>query len=181
MERINEEGEDDFSFFCGDLGLGESTRSRNYLEMEQLRMLEQLSSQQASPAGSKASLVLHQDHHNHQIQLNPLTIPGLGNGFSSVSDPLLYDHGANPLSCHSSVSGGVSEYGAVLSPSDGDQEPFPTYADVPFGTSLRQHKKLFEQEVENLRRQHSDSSQLFHETTDNKKDVKKTKGKTLYV
>ncbi|GFR66042.1 coiled-coil domain-containing protein 125 [Elysia marginata] len=127
----------------------------------------------ASPAGSKASLTLHQDLQDHQIQLTHLAIPGLGNGFSSVSDPLLYDY--KPLSCQSSVSGCTSEYGAVRPVCDRNQEPFPTYADVPYGTSLRQHKKLFEQEVENLRRQHLDSSQILNETTDNEKETKKTK------
>ena len=179
MESSNEEGEDVFSIVCGDLGLGESTRSRNYLEMEQLRMLEQSCSQRASPANSKASLVLHQDFHDHQMSLTQLATPGLGNGFSSVSDPLLYDYKDMALSCHSSISGCISEYGAVTPVSDLEQQPFPRYADVPYGTSLRQHKQLFEQEVENLRRQHLDSSQVFHDTesTDKEKDPKKTKGK----
>ncbi|CAG5125975.1 unnamed protein product [Candidula unifasciata] len=38
-----------------------------------------------------------------------------------------------------------------------DLEDFPTYADVPYGTSLRQQKKLFEQQIDNLRRQFSAS------------------------
>ncbi|RUS83095.1 hypothetical protein EGW08_009127 [Elysia chlorotica] len=172
MESSNEEGEDVFSIMCGDLGLGESTRSRNYLDLEQLRILGQSCSQATSLANSKASLVLQQDFQDHQMGLTQLAIPGLGNGFSSVSDPLLYEHKAMALSCHSSVSGCVSEYGAVSPVYDVDHQPFPKYADVPYGTSLRQHKKLFEQEVENLRRQHSDSthSHSCHESESMSKD-----------
>ncbi|GFO36264.1 coiled-coil domain-containing protein 125 [Plakobranchus ocellatus] len=174
----NGEEEDVFSIVCGDLGLGESTRSRNYLELEQLRTLELSCSPRGSPAGSKASLFLQSpDLQRH------LATPGLSSSISSASDPLLYESRSVPVSCHSSVSGGVSDRGAITPVGEGEQqqqqsnepETFPTYADVPLGTSMRQHKKLFDQEVENLRRQHCDTLKTLEEK-ESGKDSKILKG-----
>lgn len=46
-----------------------------------------------------------------------------------------------------------------------DGEPFPTYADVPYGTSLRQQKQLFEQNISTIFKKHNtidtDIGQVF--------------------
>lgn len=135
-----------FDAICGDLGLGESTRSSCYLNFENLKH------------DHNSDVCSHTDTKNHygssEQQSNSKT-------FNLQRSHIIQDNG--------------QRHGTNAQPYV-NSEDFPSYADVPYGTSLRQQKLLYEVQIEKLRKQFAAS-----QNEDAIKNSKSNKGKVVFV
>ncbi|XP_025094594.1 coiled-coil domain-containing protein 125-like isoform X2 [Pomacea canaliculata] len=134
--------DDTFSTVCGDLGLGDGLRPTSYLQFELGFMTDEPSSSNGKEASSKQSQNAREN--------------GRAGGARSANG----DQGENQWQEKRLSSDSVSLlYSGKNSREDmseevGETEQFPTYADVPYGTSLRQQKKLYEQNLGNILKKH---------------------------
>ncbi|XP_013087128.2 coiled-coil domain-containing protein 125-like isoform X2 [Biomphalaria glabrata] len=128
MDKVDKSEDDFFNIICGDLGLGESTRSSNVLKFDRKCYCVNNSHQNAC--------------HFNKVQSVFISSPTCAS--------------SNPLTdCSCALPGNYATKGnleAMNSESNSDLEHFPTFADVPYGTSMRQQKKLYEKQVNNLRK-----------------------------
>lgn len=148
--------DDAFSMICGDLGLGENSRASASLRYE----LEIL---------SESDLFVKSEKGKHE----PLATAGKGypedsGRIDSKSRSSSFEECSIPINKHKSGSNGSvsnrrrSSNSSSKSPKPGceekqceNEEYFPTYADVPYGTSLRQQRKLYEQNLGSIIKKHT--------------------------
>lgn len=155
MENTSEE-DDRFSIVCGDLGLGENTR-KSYLNCE----LMNLGHCHSTLSVSDSCLNSHLKGLNYGSDLHSISSKECGANiwerkFVSCDHSCETLLSTEPLVTTNTNTTNLGVQGMGM-------EVFPTYADVPYGTSLRQQKKLFEQQIDTLRRQFAAS--LSSDTT----------------
>lgn len=158
--------EDRFNIVCGDLGLGETTRSNNYIQFEDLNLANGYAHNHLSVSDSCL----------HVERSKPCTFPEHCDE-NGLRLKCCYLQPCQNLHSHGTDHSGLILKGSTIHSDDlsvhSSVESFPTYADVPYGTSLRQQKKLYEQQIDSLRRQFAASSSDF-EASNNNKESKKT-------
>ncbi|XP_059155418.1 coiled-coil domain-containing protein 125-like isoform X2 [Physella acuta] len=137
-----------FDAICGDLGLGESTRSSCYLNFENVKH------------GHNSNVYSHPDSKG---QYGSLEQQSNSKTFNMQHSHTLQDTGQrNGTNTQLNVS----------------SEDFPSYADVPYGTSLRQQKLLYEVQIEKLRKQFAASQN--EDSIKNSKSNKDSKNKNSF-
>lgn len=133
---MSDKADDKFSIVCGDLGLGEGLKPGGILQGLNLPEF---------PDGASSVT----PSHNESTVTRRNSQPCQANDRDSVSRQ-------TPERRKSLVFKSKPKRRSVdsgdISPSG--NEHFPTYADVPLGTSLRQQRKLFEQNLGSLRKKH---------------------------
>ena len=158
--------DDAFSMVCGDLGLGEHSRSSSALRYE----LEVLSDSDLLMKNSNGSVKsrpaqcgkgLHGDVEQINCKGRSASVEEPNSPDKSIGKQKLSEaksrspkHRANSTA---SASSGQEDENHTRA-----EEHFPVYADVPYGTSLRQQKKLYEQNLGSIMKQHTNS---FDEST----------------
>ena len=138
-------GDDMFNVVCGDLGLGQTTRSSIYLNYHNSLTERELFEKARNKKALKDVVVQHHDH-----------------GSKLFKQKANSDAHSKAKSKTSNKSNGRLKNKQSALPNGGthdniDMNIFPTYAEIPLGTSLRQHKQLYEQQVGDLRRQLSNN------------------------
>ncbi|XP_041370659.1 coiled-coil domain-containing protein 125-like [Gigantopelta aegis] len=133
----NKQSDDKFNIVCGDLGLGEGLKPGGLATFLQLDGIKDGSSCQCQSFISKA------------------------NG----SESRFSDAVATPKNKQSKSLIGRSKSKSLSSATESGsaercEENFPTYADVPLGTSLRQQKKIYEQNLDSLLKKHGCSASV---------------------
>ncbi|CAL1542153.1 unnamed protein product [Lymnaea stagnalis] len=158
--------EDLFNIVCGDLGLGETSRSNNYIQFEDLNTAN----------GHAHNYLSVSDSCLHVERSNPCTFPEHSDEHATRLK-CCYMQPCQNFHSHATDHSGLILKASLIHSDDLNVHPsvenFPTYADVPYGTSLRQQKKLYEQQIDCLKRQFAASSAEF-ETSKNNKDSKKS-------
>lgn len=146
-EDMSEDGDDLFNAVCGDLGLGETQKSSFFLNYD-LEINKYFSSpaycQLSNISHSESDLSSLQQERKHRVQ--NLFRKGFLNSVFSLGHSVKYAVNHEPAK------------------SDSESEVFPTYAEVQYGTSYRQQKKLYDQEMDHLMRQQSNSSPVPDDT-----------------
>ncbi|XP_046554234.1 coiled-coil domain-containing protein 125-like isoform X2 [Haliotis rubra] len=132
--------DDKFSIVCGDLGLGEGLKPGGILQGLNLPEFPDGASNVTPP-------------HNESTVTRRNSQPCHVNGSDSVSRQT--PERRKSLVFKSKTRGRSADSNDT-SPSG--SEHFPTYADIPLGTSLRQQRKLFEQNLGSLRKRHDMST-----------------------
>ncbi|XP_076469765.1 coiled-coil domain-containing protein 125-like isoform X2 [Babylonia areolata] len=150
--------DDAFNMICGDLGLGENSRSSASLRYE----LEVL---------SDSDLLTHSEKQKRKSVTSA--------GIASMDDSKLLNSKSRTSSCEESSTPDrpatkqkpdskdkrlKHKANAKTSCKSGDEENgcgndehFPTYADVPYGTSLRQQRKLYEKNLGSILKKHTNN------------------------
>lgn len=160
--------DDRFSALCGDLGLGEGLKPggifrQNSSTSEAEACVYKPTSQSPSSDEKKVnkplrSDVCHCQHNDSKITLSSTDCCN-NTDFSDGCDPDSPKQASSSILKHlvhrkMSKSRSVESQGDCRSPLGTEKETFPTFADVPYGTSLRQQKKLFEQNLDVLKKRH---------------------------
>jgi hypothetical protein len=147
--------DDEFSMICGDLGLGQNSRSSAAVRYElQVSSSDTgtgpitvtqgtFSRQQKTQDGVNRDRNDFQclDEHSGEVKTLSNKTPRTTSTSSSRKSKknALSRLKSSDSTCHSQDNVESVEH-------------FPTYADVPYGTSLRQQKKLFEQNISSFRK-----------------------------
>ena len=129
----NNDSEDTFNIVCGDLGLGDGLKPGGLTTFLHLDGMKDCSPCQCQKIISKTN--------NTERRC------------SEVADSFKSKQSAGKLKSIIGKSKSLSS----ANESDNTErceESFPTYADVPLGTSLRQQKKIYEQNLDSLLKKH---------------------------
>ncbi|XP_070212518.1 coiled-coil domain-containing protein 125-like isoform X2 [Littorina saxatilis] len=148
--------DDAFNMICGDLGLGENSRSSASLRYE-LEVLSQSDSPESFEKCKHKPLASGGKDYSDDVARRDSKSRS-----SSVEENHTDDKAQSKLksaqkdkSRRKSESNSKSSKSGDESRNGGSEEYFPSYADVPYGTSLRQQKKLYEQNLGSIIEKHS--------------------------
>ena len=149
-------GDDMFNVVCGDLGLGQTTRSSIYLNSSSA--IEQDLFEKSRNKMALKEVVKQQHEHGSKLFKQKTK--------SATHSAAAADLKTSKPSRDSTSTRKSSNQSALLNGrcDNMDMDIFPTYAEIPYGTSLRQHKQLYEQQVGNLRRQLSNNQPAEEDT-----------------
>jgi len=157
--------DDRFSAICGDLGLGEGLKPGGLFcetsDDSQANVYNPLplSSEKMKPKVLKSDSC--QCQHSDSKSAFTSTDCCNNTAFNGECDPVPPKQTSTSVLKHIVHRKMSKSRSADSQPPVGKvEETFPTFADVPYGTSLRQQKKLFEQNLDVLKKRHEHSVAL---------------------
>ncbi|XP_050396238.1 coiled-coil domain-containing protein 125 isoform X2 [Patella vulgata] len=164
-KTVPRKGDDAFGIVCGDLGMGEGLKPGGLLQLNS--ELGQSEQKENNSPSSEPERLFYYDSSNvptDNISCNDLcecdnesectNVPN-GNSHNCTGCSFCHTHRSSLKKIRIKSNDDYQLCGQSDEDCDIDGEDFPSYANVPLGTSLRQQKKLYEKNLGTILRNHS--------------------------